>query len=151
MLVEYSRIVHQEFWWPGVMKEVKQYVKGCNQLSEDEEQSRDASGKIKTECNTRKTAAIYISELYFIVTTENITAEKLARLFKNNVWKLHELPESVILDRMPQFVVGLMKKLNEMLGIEIKLFTTFHPQTDRQAKRTNQKLEQYLRMYIDHR
>ena len=27
----------------------------------------------------------------------------------------------------------------------------YHPQTDRQTERANQKLEQYLRMYIDHR
>ena len=71
----------------------------------------------------------------------------LTRLFRDNVWKLHELLESVISDREPQFVVGLMKELNKILGIEIKLTTTFHPQMGR----TNQKLEQYLRMYIDHR
>jgi len=40
-----------------------------------------------------------------------------------------------------------MKELNEMLGIEIKLLMAFHPQTDRWMERTNQELEQYLRMY----
>jgi len=44
-----------------------------------------------------------------------------------------------------------MRKLNEMLGIKSKLSTAFHPQTDRQTKRINQELEQYLRMFIDHR
>ena len=38
-----------------------------------------------------------------------------------------------------------------MLGIESKLSTVFHPQTDEQTERVNQKLEQYLRMFIDHR
>jgi len=45
--------------------------------------------------------AIYISELYFIVITEKIIAEGLVRLFRNNVWKLHRLPESVLSDRGP--------------------------------------------------
>ena len=36
---------------------------------------------------------------YFIATTEKIMAEELARLFRNNVWKLHGLLESVISDR----------------------------------------------------
>ena len=41
----------------------------------------------------------------------------------------------------PQFAVGLMKELNEMLGIETKLSMAYHPQIDRQMERTNQKPE----------
>jgi len=51
----------------------------------------------------------------------------------------------------PQFVVGLIKKLNKILGIESKMSTIFHPQTDGQMERINQELEQYLRMFIDYR
>jgi len=89
--------------------------------------------------------------VYFIPTTEKTSTEGLARLFRNNVWKLHGLPKSIILDRRPQFTVGLMRELNEMLGIKSKLLTAFHPQTDGQTERVNQELEQYLRMFIDHR
>jgi len=67
---------------------------------------------------------------HFVATTEGTLAEGLARLFRDNVWKLHGLPESVVLDRGPQFAVELMKELNRMLGIKIKLSTAFHPQTD---------------------
>jgi len=38
-----------------------------------------------------------------------------------------------------------------MLGIESKLSTAFYSQTDGQIERVNQELEQYLRMFIDHR
>ena len=63
---------------------------------------------------------------YFIATTEETSAEGLARLFRDNVWKLYGLPESVISDREPQFVAELMKELNKMLGIETKLSTAFY-------------------------
>ena len=43
-----------------------------------------------------------------------------------------------------------MKELNKMLGIETKLSMAYHPQTDGQTERTNQELEQYLRMYVNH-
>jgi len=45
----------------------------------------------------------------------------------------------------------MMKKLNLMLEINTKLSTVYYPQTDRQTKRINQELEQYLRMFIDYR
>ena len=59
--------------------------------------------------------------------TEKITAEGLARSFRNNMWKLHGLPESVISDRGPQFVAGLIRELNKMLGIETELSIVYHP------------------------
>jgi len=65
--------------------------------------------------------------VHFIPTTEKTLAEGLARLFRDNVWKLHGLPESIISDRGPQFVAGLMRELNGMLGIVSKLLMMFHP------------------------
>jgi len=38
---------------------------------------------------------------YFIVTMEGTLAEGLARLFRDNIWRLHGLPESVVSDRGP--------------------------------------------------
>ena len=78
---------------------------------------------------------------YFIATTEGTSAERLVRLFRDNVWKLHGLPESVISDRGPQFAAELTKELNQMLGIEMKLSIAFHPQIDGQMERMNQELE----------
>ena len=57
----------------------------------------------------------------------------------------------MILDRRPQFVTGLTKELNKMLGIKTKLSMAYHLETDGQIERTNQELEQYLRMYVNHR
>jgi len=88
---------------------------------------------------------------HFIATTEKTSAEGLAKLFQDHVWKLHGLPESIISDRGVQFAVEIMKELNNLLGIQTKLSTAYHPQTDGQTERINQELEQYLRVFIDHR
>jgi len=48
-------------------------------------------------------------------------------------------------------VAGIMKELNNLLGIQTKLLTAYHSQTDGQTERINQELEQYLRVFIDHR
>jgi len=89
--------------------------------------------------------------VYFIPTMEKTLAEGLARLFRDNVWKLHGLSKSIILDRGPQFMAGLMRELNKILEIKSKMLTVFYPQTDGQIERVNQELEQYLRMFIDYR
>jgi len=71
---------------------------------------------------------------HFVATTERTLAKELARLFRDNVWKLYGLLESVVSDRGPQFTAELTKKLNKMLGIETRLSTAFHPQTDGQIE-----------------
>ena len=67
------------------------------------------------------------------------------------MWKLHGLPESVVLNRGPQFVAELTRELNRILGIKTRLSTVFHPQTDGQTEQMNQELEQYLRFFVEHR
>jgi len=72
----------------------------------------------------------FLKMSHFVATTEKITVEELVKLFRDNMWKLYRLPESVILDRGPRFATELMKELNEMLEIETKLSTAYHSQTD---------------------
>jgi len=54
---------------------------------------------------------------HFIATTEKTSAEGLAKLFWDQVWRLHGLPESIILDRGVQFAAEMMKELNNLLEI----------------------------------
>ena len=72
--------------------------------------------------------------VHFVITTKETLVEGLAQLFRDNVQKLHKLPESIISDRELQIVVELIKKLNGILGIETRLWMAFHSQTDRQTE-----------------
>jgi len=72
--------------------------------------------------------------MHFVATTKGTLAKGLARLFRDNIWKLYRLPESVVSDRELQFAAKLTKELNRILEIKMKLSTAFHPQTDGQTE-----------------
>ena len=143
-------LVTRNFWWPGVTKEVKQYVEECNSCQRNKNHIEQPADKLMPNSIPKRSwihiSADFITKLplvqgynailvvvdrltkmvHFIPTTKETLAEDLARLFRDNMWKLHGLPKSIILDRGPQFVAGLMKELNRMLGIKSKISATFH-------------------------
>ena len=88
---------------------------------------------------------------HFVATTEGTSVEELVRLFRDNIQMLHRLPESVISDKRPQFVAELIKKLNRILGIEMRWLIAFYLQIGRQTEWMNQELEQYLRFFTKYR
>ena len=161
-------LVTRNYWWPGVTRDVGKYVEGCDLCQRMKNRTEEPAGKLKLSEVPQKTwshlTVDFITKLpvvagkdavlvvcdqlskmtHFVATTEGTLVEGLARLFRDNVWKLHGLPESVVSDRGPQFAAELTKELNRMLGIKMKLSTAFHPQTDGQMERMNQELEQYL-------
>ena len=88
-------------------------------------------------------------QVHFTPMHTMVTANGTVRLFLYHVWKLHRLPQSIMSDRSPQFVAEFMQELYHLLGITIALSTTYYPQTDGQTEQVNQKLEQYLRLFIN--
>ena len=63
---------------------------------------------------------------HFIATTEKTSTKGLTRLFRDHIWKLHGLLESIISDSGVQFVVEMMRELNELLGIWTKLLMVYY-------------------------
>jgi len=144
-----------------VIKEVKRYVEECDQCQRMKNRAEMLAGKLRPNQVPEKPwqhiLVDFITKLpmskghdsilvvydrfskisYFVAITEKTTAEELARLFRDYMWKLHGLPESVISDRGPQFAAELTRELNKMLEIETKLSMAYHPQTDRQTDRKN--------------
>jgi len=170
-----TELIGRNYWWPEIMKEVGKYIDRYDACQRYKNQSEAPAGKLMPNAILEKLwshiSADFITKLplaqryntilvvcncfskmaHFIATTEKTSAEELAKLFQNHIWKLHGLPESIILDRGVQFVAGMMKELNNLLEIQTKLSTAYYPQMDGQMERINQELEQYLRVFIDHR
>jgi transposase InsO family protein len=85
-----------------------------------------------------------------IPTTMEITALRLAKLYRDNIWKMHGLPRRIMSDRGLQFAAELMKSLCTMLGTKQNLLTVYHPQTDGHVEQSHQETEVFLQHYIDH-
>ena len=86
----------------------------------------------------------------FLSYKEDTGADILARRFLKDIVANHGLPQSIVLDRDSIFAAKFTKAFYKALDVKRNLFMAFHPQTDGQTERTNQTLEQYLRMYCKH-
>ena len=64
---------------------------------------------------------------HFVPCNKTITSEQTARLFIDNIYKSHGLPEDIISDRGTQFTSSFWNSLFKILGVKIKLSTAFHP------------------------
>ena len=93
----------------------------------------------------------FSKQIHAVPTTTKLTAEGMAKIYRDHVFRLHGLPKKIIHDRGSQFDAKMMKELYKLLHIEGNPSTAYHPQTDGQTERVNQELEQYLRLYVNHR
>jgi hypothetical protein len=73
-----------------------------------------------------------------------ITGEETTKLFLDNIYCIHGLPNDIVLDKETQFTFNFWRGLFQLLGVKSNLFTAYHPQTDGHIERVNQILEQYL-------
>jgi len=89
--------------------------------------------------------------ILLVAIRDTLTSFQTAEIYRDHVWSKHRLPKKVISDRGPQFAAQFMKDLHKLIKVEMNLSTAFHPQTDGQTERINQEVEQYLRLFINHR
>ena len=80
---------------------------------------------------------------------KEITAMEYAQIFIDNVFRLHGLPEVIIVDQDPRFTGKFWHALFELLGMDLWFNTAFHPQTYGQSERMIQMLENFLRPDVE--
>jgi len=104
-----TELVTRNFWWPGVTKEVKKYIEGCDTYQRNKNQTEAPAGKLMLNSTPEKSwahiSANFITKLllaqgydsilvvcdrmtkmvHFVPTTEKTSAKGLARLFRDHV------------------------------------------------------------------
>ena len=77
-------------------------------------------------------------------TTTNISSEGIARIYRDEIWKIYRVPRMILSNRGPQFASKFMKDFTKVLETKRKLSTAYHPQTDGQTERINQEIGTFL-------
>ena len=85
---------------------------------------------------------------HFIPVRTNYGGEKLAKLYVENIVKLHGVPSRIVSDRGTQFTSRFWKSLHKAMGTKLDFSSAYHPQTDGQTERVNQIMEDMLRACV---
>jgi len=118
-----TELVTWNYWWPRVMRDVEKYMDSCDMYQRIKNRTEALAEKLKLSEIPEKPwmylMVDFITKLflvvgkdailvvcdrllkmtYFVATTEEMMAKELVRLFRDNMWKLHGLPESMVSDR----------------------------------------------------
>jgi transposase InsO family protein len=85
---------------------------------------------------------------HFIPVKTTYNSIVMAELYMSWIVCLHGIPKKIIWDRGTQFTSHFWQQLHEALGTHLKFGSAYHPQTDGQTERTNQILEDMLRVVL---
>jgi len=91
-----------------------------------------------------------LKQAIFIPTHNTITSAELARLFVIHVFSKYGVPSHVTSNRGSEFVSHFFRSLGTALDMRLHFTSGYHPEANGQAERTNQTLEQYLRVYYNY-
>ena len=83
----------------------------------------------------------FTKSAHFISLSHPFNAPTVARIFLDQICKLHGVPLSVLSDRDRVFTSQFWTEMFSLLGTKLELSTAYHPQTDGQSERVNQVLE----------
>jgi len=81
---------------------------------------------------------------HFIPLHHPFTTMQIAKVYLDNVYRHHGLPQAIISDRDPIFTSNVWQHLFKLTDIKLFMSSAYHPQMDGQTKRLNQCLEGFL-------
>jgi len=77
-------------------------------------------------------------------TMTNISSKGMAKIYKDEIWKLHGVLRKILSDQGLQFASKFMEEFTKTLGTTKQLSMVYHPQTDSQTEQINQEIGTFL-------
>jgi len=82
---------------------------------------------------------------HFMSLNHPYSAPTVAKIFMDNVYKIHGFPASVVSDRDPVFLSKFWKEIFTIQGVNLLYSSAYHPQTDGQTEIVNKCVQNDLR------
>jgi hypothetical protein len=89
------------------------------------------------------------ADVHIVPTRTDISAQDFAAIFFDNWYCENGLPLNIVSDCNSKFTSAFWKAFCKLAGINQKMLTSFHPQTDGASERTNKTVEQCLRFHVE--
>lgn len=167
-------MMSRDYYWPGMSAYIRRWVRNCHLCSRTKPNRRNRQGLLQP-LPTPERAWDYITMDFvtylpkcqgfdaILVVVDRLTklrhyipchttdgAEETARLFTQNIFRLHGRPIDIVSDRDAKFMSDFWQHLSRRLKIKSSPSTAYHPETDGQTERMNAILECHLRSYVSY-
>jgi hypothetical protein len=158
------------YWWYGMKRAIAEYVALCDNCQRFKAERQRSGGLLQPfkipEWKWEEISMDFIVGLpktqsgydsiwvivdrlskvaHFIPVKTTYKGSKHAELYIARIVCLHGVPKKIVSDRGTYFTSKFWKKLHESMDTKLNFCSAYHPQTDCQAERVNQILEDMLR------
>ncbi len=167
-------LLRHSYYWPNMRRNLERlYVPGCDKCQRNKTPNRKPRGPLHPlpvpdgrlqsitidfvgrlpsdhgfDCIATITCRLN-SEIRIIPCRYDQTAEDFAELFFINWYCENGLPIHIISDRDKLFMSRFWRALHRLTGVDLKMSTSFHPETDGASERTNRTVIQMLRYHVE--
>lgn len=147
-------IIHQLVFWPSMKKDVYQWVQQCTICQQAKPDRSKYLGLLQPlpvpslawelismdfieglpQSGSANSILVVIDKFskfgHFIPLKHPFTTASVARLFLDNIYRLHGMPQIIVFDRDRIFTSQFWQELFKLAGVDLRLSTAHHPQTD---------------------
>ena len=168
-----DRAIRREYYWPGMSKDIRRYVKNCHECSRNKTRHDKTPGLLKPlpvpefvwdqvvvdgkDMPRSRRGHDYIwlfadklSRIRATLTGRKVdSAETLASRYYQQLYRFFGMPTSWLTDNGSQFVSQFVDEINKLTGTKHRKGSTYHAQTQGAVERINADVDEKLRFFVD--